>query len=109
VTPVLVRDRVPEVVMGPPVKPVPLFTVVTVPVPPDAEMVMEPVLADRVIPVPAVMLVTPVLVMVTLPVFPLTEIPVPAKMPETAPPPPVTVIRPSGPTVIPEVESMMEG
>ena len=104
-----VRDRVPEVVMGPPVRPVPLLTVVTVPVPPVAEIVIFPVFVFREMPVPAVRERTPVLVTVTLPVVTFTEMPVPGLTLETAPPPPVTVMIPSGLIEIPEEESIMEG
>jgi hypothetical protein len=135
VTAVLARATVPEVVIGPPVRPVPVKTVVTDPPPPVVETVtlpvealreipdpavsvstpllvtvMDPVLASREIPDPAVRSCTPSLVIVTAPVFPLTEIPAPAKIPDTAPPPPpVTLITPSGLTVMLEVESTIAG
>ena len=87
-TPVFAREMVPFVVIGPPVSPVPVPTEVTVPVE-LAEMVMLPVLPERVTPLPATRLVTPVLVRVTLPVGEETPMPAPAMILVTAPPPPV--------------------
>ena len=83
----LARAIVPVVVIGPPVSPVPVRIPVTVPV---LVLVIrtDPAEPEREIPGPAAKAVTPVLLTVTFPVFPLRLIPVPAKMPVTAPPPP---------------------
>ena len=91
--PVVVRAIVPEVVIGPPVRPAPVLIAVTVPAVSEL-IVTAPVAPEIEIPVPATMLVTPELVIVTLPVGPLTPMPVPARMLETAPEPPVEVMTP---------------
>jgi hypothetical protein len=66
---------------------------VTVPLAEEEEIVMAPVFAERVIPDPAIRLVTPVFVIVTLPVGEETPIPVPPIMLVTAPPPPPEELR----------------
>jgi hypothetical protein len=90
ITPEVASAIVPETVMMPPVRPVPAVILVTVPrlV---ALIVTVPEEPEILIPVPAMRLVTPVLVTVTLPVELLTEIPGPAAMVLTPPPPPVEV------------------
>jgi len=79
-TQVVSRATVPEVVMVPPVKPVPAVIEVTVPDPPPppvAVMVTAPVAADSEIPEPARREATPVLLTTTLPVVGVTLIPAP--------------------------------
>ena len=91
VTEVLARASVPDVVIEPPVNPVPAATEVTVPLYRFVKVTF-PVLAERLIPAPAIRVRTPAFVTVTLPVFPLTFMPRPAKTPVTAPPPPKEVM-----------------
>jgi hypothetical protein len=80
--------------MGPPVRPGPVLTKVTVPRD-VAVRVIFPVLPEMLIPAPAVRLRTPVFEIVTLPVAPLTPIPDPATMLFTPPPPPEELIVPA--------------
>jgi hypothetical protein len=89
-TPVEERAIVPEVVIEPPVSPVPAVILVTVPLRVFVT-VTEPELPDRLIPEPAFSPVTPVLLTTTLPVFVFTAIPDPANTPVTDPPPPPPV------------------
>jgi hypothetical protein len=67
---------------------VPVAILVTLPPPPEVEIVTVPVEPDRVIPEPGTREVTPVLVTTTLPVVGDTLIPVPPVTWDTAPPPP---------------------
>jgi hypothetical protein len=83
---------VPEDVIGPPDKPVPVLTRVTVPGVTGAgfvfEMVRLPPVPEMLIPTPAVRLRMPVLVTVTTPpVFADTKMPDPARMVEIPPGP----------------------
>lgn len=82
----------PEVVIGPPVKPVPVLMLVTVP--PVEEMVISPVAELTEMPAPAVNEVTPVLDIVTFPDGDETDIPVPAITEDTIPDPPTAVMIP---------------
>ena len=80
-TPVVVRDSVPTPVMGPPVRPAPALTCVTVPLPPPEAIlviVKVPPTLDTLMPVPATMLVTPALLTVMIPVLAVRDMPVPA-------------------------------
>jgi hypothetical protein len=92
-TVVLERAIVPEVVMGPPVNPIPVLTVVTVPVADVAGsvlvMVKEPPTPPVMpIPGPAFSEMTPVLVTVTMPpTLADTKMPEPGKMLVIPPPP----------------------
>jgi hypothetical protein len=92
VTVVFERAIVPEVVMGPPVSPVPVLTVVTVPVADVAGsvlvMVKLPFDPETAIPGPAFSEMTPVLVTVTMPpTLADTKMPEPGKMLVIPPPP----------------------
>jgi hypothetical protein len=93
------RDRVPVVVIGPPVKPVPLLTCRTVPGLTAAREVLvtvrfpaEPVML---MPAPAVRVSRPVFVMVTVPTPSVMEIPGPEKNKGVVPDP-VAIRVPSG-------------
>jgi len=100
VTVVLERAIVPEVVMGPPVNPVPVLTEVTVPVTDVAGrvlvMVKEPLRPGvRLIPVPAFNEMTPVLVTVTMPpTLADTKMPAPGRMFVIPPPLPPALMVP---------------
>jgi hypothetical protein len=87
VTPDATREIDPVEVMGPPARPGPVLTKVTVPTV-VAVTVIFPVLPEMLMPDPAVRLRTPLFVIVTLPVALLTPIPIPAIILFTAPPPP---------------------
>jgi hypothetical protein len=79
-TVVFAREMVPLEIIGPPVRPVPVATEVTVPVPtPEALIVIAPVLAEMAIPDPAVREVTPVLLTYTVPVDGDVEMPTPPR------------------------------
>ena len=93
VTVVLERAIVPEVVMGPPVNPVPVLTEVTVPpagVAGKVLVIVKEPLAPGVMPIPgpAFSEMTPVLVTVTMPpTLADTKMPEPGKMFVIPPPP----------------------
>jgi hypothetical protein len=100
VTAVFASAIVPETVIGPPVKPAPVETVVTVPRA-IADRVTVPVPAEAEIPGPGTMLVTPVFEIVTLPVGPDNPMPSPATRVFTPPPPPTDEITPNWSTLRP--------
>jgi hypothetical protein len=86
-TPEGAKLMVPEVEKGPPVRPGPVLTEVTVPAFRFVTVATPPTV-DTEMPEPAATLITPAFVIVTLPVLALTLMPVPAKIPVTPPPPP---------------------
>jgi hypothetical protein len=100
-TQLVLRDREPEVVIVPPLRPLPAVIAVTVPVPnPVAEIVSKLPEGVRAILLPAARLVQTV----TLPVEDDRAMPTPAVSAVIAPPPPpVTVIVPFALTVSPDV------
>jgi hypothetical protein len=85
---------VPDVVIVPPVKPVPAVMDVTPTAPPVTDTTTSFGVPERVMPDPADRVRTPVFETMTLPELGDTEIPLPPDTEVTDPPPPVAVISP---------------